>query len=53
MFYQNHQVLPGLLVFGHFFGIVGMILATPILSLFKVLYRFLADKYNWFNKDVF
>ena len=47
------SIILGLLVFGHFFGIVGMILATPILSLFKVLYRFLADKYNWFNKDVF
>lgn len=52
---QLHPVtiIIGLLVFGHFFGIVGMILATPILSLFKVLYRFLANKYNWFNKDVF
>ncbi len=52
---QLHPVtiIIGLLVFGHFFGIVGMILATPILSLFKVLYRFLANKYDWFNKDVF
>ena len=52
---QLHPVtiIIGLLIFGHFFGIVGMILATPILSLFKVLYRFLATKYDWFNKDVF
>lgn len=52
---QLHPVtiIIGLLVFGHFLGIVGMILATPILSLFKVLYRFLANKYDWFNKDVF
>lgn len=52
---QLHPVtiIIGLLIFGHFFGIVGMILATPILSLFKVLYRFLANKYDWFNKDVF
>ena len=52
---QLHPVtiIIGLLIFGHFFGIAGMILATPILSLFKVLYRFLANKYDWFNKDVF
>ena len=52
---QLHPVtiIIGLLVFGHFFGIVGMILATPILSLFKLLYRLLANKYDWFNKDVF
>lgn len=52
---QLHPVtiIIGLLIFGHFFGIAGMILATPILSLFKVLYRFLASKYDWFNKDVF
>ena len=51
---QLHPVtiIIGLLIFGHFFGIAGMILATPILSLFKVLYRFLANKYDWFNKDV-
>ena len=52
---QLHPVtiIIGLLIFGHFFGIAGIILATPILSLFKVLYRFLANKYDWFNKDVF
>ena len=52
---QLHPVtiIIGLLIFGNFFGIAGMILATPILSLFKVLYRFLANKYDWFNKDVF
>ena len=52
---QLHPVtiIIGLLIFGHFFGIAGMILATPILCLFKVLYRFLANKYDWFNKDVF
>lgn len=52
---QLHPVtiIIGLLIFGHFFGIVGMILATPILSLIKVLYRYFANKFNWFNKDVF
>jgi predicted PurR-regulated permease PerM len=43
-------IMLGLLIFGHFFGIVGMILATPTIALFKVIYRFFAKKYNWFNK---
>jgi predicted PurR-regulated permease PerM len=43
-------IIIGLLLFGHFFGIVGMILATPSIALMKVIYRFIAKKYNWFNK---
>ena len=30
-------ILIGLLVFGNLFGIVGMILATPIIAIIKVL----------------
>ena len=45
---QTHPVLIiiALLVFGHFFGIIGMILATPILTLLKVLVLFTIDKIN-------
>jgi predicted PurR-regulated permease PerM len=46
-------IIIGLLLFGHFFGIVGMILATPTIALFKVIYRFFAKKYNWFNSEDF
>ena len=46
-------VIIGLLIFGHFFGIIGMILAMPIMSLIKVVYRFFATKYDWFNSDIF
>ena len=46
-------IMLGLLIFGYFFGIVGMILATPTIALFKVIYRFFAKKYNWFNSDIF
>ena len=46
-------IIIGLLIFGHFFGIIGMILATPIMSLVKVVYRFFAKKYNWFNTDIY
>ncbi len=44
-------IICGLLIFGHFFGIVGMILATPIMSIFKVVWRFLDDKYDFFNDN--
>ena len=43
-------IIVGLLIFGHFFGIIGMILATPILSIFKVIWRFLDNKYEFFKE---
>jgi len=39
-------IICGLLVFGHFFGIVGMVLATPIMSIIKVIYEFGKEKYK-------
>ena len=45
-------IIVGLLLFEHFFGIVGMILCTPCMSLVKVVWRFFKEKYNLFqNKD--
>ncbi len=44
-------IIVGLLVFGYFFGIVGMILATPILSIIKVIYQFLDNKFDFFNNN--
>lgn len=41
-------IIVGLLLFGHFFGIVGMIIATPILALLKVIYEFICQKYELF-----
>ncbi len=43
----------GLLVFGHFFGIVGMIFATPIITVLKIIYQFLKGKIKIFDKAVF
>lgn len=43
-------IIIGLLIFGYFFGIIGMILATPCMALIKVLYRFFALKFNWFEE---
>ena len=45
-------IILGLLVFGHFFGIVGMILATPIIGTIKSIIQFLDEKYELFtNKE--
>ena len=51
---QLHPVtiIVGLLVFQHFFGILGMILCTPTIALLKVVWQFFKDKYDLFNKDV-
>lgn len=45
-------IIIGLLIFEHFFGIVGMILATPIIALLKVIYYFTIDKLNLFKDEV-
>ena len=45
-------IIVGLLIFGHFFGIVGMILATPILSIIKVIWQFLEKKFDFFNYNM-
>ena len=38
-------------VFGHYFGILGMVLATPCIALLKVIFRFIVHKYNLFRDD--
>ncbi len=43
-------IVIGLLVFEHFFGIIGMILATPIIGAFKILFNFFNDKYHFIEK---
>ncbi len=42
-------IICGLLIFGHFFGIIGMILASPIMSVIKVILEFVIEKYHWFQ----
>lgn len=44
-------IMIGLLVFGHYFGILGMIIATPCIALLKVIFRFIVKKYNLFKDD--
>ncbi len=42
-------IILGLLIFEHFFGILGMILATPCIALAKVVFKFFVEKYNLFE----
>lgn len=38
-------IMLGLLIFGHFFGIIGMVISTPVISLMKVLVEFIKELY--------
>lgn len=44
-------ILVGLLVFGSLFGIIGMLIATPIISVLKVLFLHFNEKYNFIELD--
>ena len=44
-------IICGLLIFGHFFGIVGMVLATPIMSIIKVIFEFIIEKFELFQRE--
>ena len=37
-------IMLGLLVFQHFFGILGMVLATPVIACFKVIFLFVVER---------
>ena len=39
-------IMLGLLIFGNFFGIIGMILATPVISILKTVFQFFNDKFS-------
>ena len=49
-------IVISLLIFGYFFGIIGMIVATPIVAILKIIYIFLDAKFDFFgytkNKSV-
>lgn len=42
-------IVISLLIFGHFFGIIGMIIATPIVAMLKTIYNFFDEKYDFFG----
>ncbi len=39
-------IMIGLLVFGYFFGVLGMILATPVMAGIKIILSYFDEKYN-------
>jgi predicted PurR-regulated permease PerM len=39
-------IMIGILIFGYFFGVLGMILATPIIGSLKVLLNSLDERYE-------
>ena len=43
-------IMVGLLVFDYFFGIIGMIVATPCIACFKVLFNYFNNKYKLQDK---
>lgn len=43
-------IIASLLIFGHFFGILGMIFATPIVATIKLLFQFIDEKINFMDK---
>lgn len=42
-------ILVALLVFGYFFGIIGMIIATPLAALLKIIFTFFNEKFKFFD----
>ena len=40
----------GLLIFEHFFGIIGMIVATPVIATLKVIFTFVDEKIEFVKK---
>ena len=44
-------IIIGLLLFSHFFGILGMLFATPVISCGKVILNFFIEKYSLFEDD--
>ena len=45
-------IMIGLLVFEHFFGIIGMIVATPVIACLKIIITFINEKTNVVNRVV-
>ena len=43
-------IMIGLLIFQHFFGIIGMIVATPVIAALKVIFKFIDEKLNIIKK---
>lgn len=45
-------ILLSLLVFGYFWGIIGMVVATPLMAIIKILYEFFNGKFHFFEYKI-
>lgn len=43
-------IMLGLLVFGYFFGVIGMLISTPLIAVCKTIFQFFDKKYGIINK---
>jgi predicted PurR-regulated permease PerM len=43
-------IILGLLIFGHFFGIIGMVIATPLTAIIKTILLYIDDKFGLTKK---
>ena len=44
-------IIIGLLIFGHYWGIIGMVVSTPLLAVCKQVYLFFDEKYDFFKTE--
>ena len=42
-------IIISLLIFEYLFGILGMVIATPVVAILKIIYNFLDEKYDFFG----
>ncbi|MDD3187306.1 MAG: AI-2E family transporter [Bacilli bacterium] len=44
-------IMIGLLVFGYFFGIIGMVISTPLIAAFKAIFMYFNNKYQFIKMN--
>ncbi len=44
-------IMLGLLVFGYFFGMIGMLISTPVIAVFKTIFQFFDRKYGIIDRE--
>lgn len=44
-------IIMGLLIFGHYWGMIGMVVSTPLIAIIKQIYTFFDEKYDFFKNN--
>ena len=44
-------IIMGLLIFGHYWGMIGMVVSTPLIAIIKIIYTFFDEKYDFFKNN--